>query len=85
MELRPWGWGMLGFVSASLMGCIGWAPPMPTELEARLLALFRCVLLCIALWVGCLLYTIMWCCQGKSCRRRKGAPPFTRASPGTVW
>ena len=43
------------------------------------------VLLCIAPGVGCMLYTTVWCCKGKSCQRGKGAPPFTRASPGTVW
>ena len=42
------------------------------------------VLLCIALWVGCTLCTIVWCCTGKSCRRGKGDPTFTCTGPGTV-
>uniref|UniRef100_A0A6T2ASI3 Uncharacterized protein n=1 Tax=Eutreptiella gymnastica TaxID=73025 RepID=A0A6T2ASI3_9EUGL len=83
------GLGVLRPASALLMGCVGRAPPTPTELQ---LAFFRSVqkLLghrlswCIALLVGCMLCIIVWWCKGKSCQRRKGAPLFTRASPGTV-
>ena len=34
---------MFGPTNASLTGCVGWAPPTLTELEAPLLALFRSV------------------------------------------
>ena len=67
---------MLGPASALLMGCVGRAPPTPAELEAPLLAFFMSVqellghglaCCCIALWVGWMLYTIVWCCKGESC------------------
>jgi hypothetical protein len=37
------GLGLLRPASAPLMGCVGWAPPAPAELEAPLLALSRSV------------------------------------------
>jgi hypothetical protein len=81
--------GVLRPASALLMGCVGRAPPTPTELQLAFFGSVQKLLghrlsWCIALLVGCMLCIIVWWCKGKSCQRRKGAPLFTRASPGTV-